>query len=94
MAAMSTGAKRARFVSQITGPSPAEGASGPTPLSQAGYKRLVPGKGHQLTLLSLEVHADCRYVPITLRKLWYHLPQCTAEPAAIWPDIALAMRLV
>ncbi|KAK9818869.1 hypothetical protein WJX74_003598 [Apatococcus lobatus] len=58
--AASTGRKRARFVSQITPPSPAVGGSGPTPLSQAGFKRLVPGKGHQLTLLSLEVHADCR----------------------------------
>ena len=55
-----TGPKKPRSVSQITPPSPAVGASGPTPLSQAGFKRLVPGKGHQLTLLSLEVHADCR----------------------------------
>ncbi|KAK9829480.1 hypothetical protein WJX72_006119 [[Myrmecia] bisecta] len=53
-------AKRRKFVSQITPPSPAAGASGPTPLSQAGFKRLVAGKGQQLTLLSVEVHADCR----------------------------------
>ena len=49
-----------RFVSQITPPSPASGMSGPTPVSQAGFRRLVPGKGQQLTLLSIEVHADTR----------------------------------
>lgn len=53
--------KRQRFVSQITPPSPASGMSGPTPVSQAGFRRLVPGKGQQLTLLSVEVHADTRY---------------------------------
>ena len=31
------------------------------PVSQLGFKRLVPGKGQQLTLLSLEVHALSRY---------------------------------
>ena len=53
--------KRPGFVSQITPPSPASGMSGPTPVSQAGFRRLVPGKGQQLTLLSVEVHADTRY---------------------------------
>ena len=48
------------FVSQITPPSPASGMSGPTPVSQAGFRKLVPGKGQQLTLLSIEVHADTR----------------------------------
>ena len=50
-----------RFVSQITPPSPG-GASAGTPLSQAGFKqrRCVAGKGQQLTLLSVEVHADSR----------------------------------
>ena len=40
------------------------GGAGPTPLSQAGFKqrRCVAGKGQQLTLLSLELHADCRWV--------------------------------
>ena len=51
---------RKQFVSQITPPSPVSGVSGPTPVSQAGFRRLVPGKGQQLTLLSVEVHADTR----------------------------------
>ena len=25
-----------------------------------GFKRVVPGKGEQLTVLAVEVHADCR----------------------------------
>ncbi len=33
------------------------------PLSQAGFKRVVPGKGQQLTLLSVEVLTDCRCAP-------------------------------
>lgn len=53
--------QRQGFVSQITPPSPVSGVSGPTPVSQAGFRRLVPGKGQQLTLLSIEVHADTRY---------------------------------
>lgn len=54
-------AKRAKLVSQITPPSPAKGPGAEhTPVSQAGFKRTVAGKGQQLTLLSLEVHADCR----------------------------------
>ena len=57
--------KRARFVSQITPPSPASGVSGPTPVSQAGFRKLVPGKGQQLTLLSLELHADTRQGPVS-----------------------------
>ena len=44
---------------QITPPS-GVASSKATPLSQAGFKRAVPGKGQQLTLLALEVHADCR----------------------------------
>ncbi|DBA81937.1 hypothetical protein WJX77_000726 [Trebouxia sp. C0004] len=51
---------RQGLVSQITPPSPVSGVSGPTPVSQAGFRRLVPGKGQQLTLLSIEVHADTR----------------------------------
>ena len=37
-----------------------DGGAAPTPLSQAGFKRLVPGKGQCLTLLSVEITADCR----------------------------------
>lgn len=55
-------------MSQITPPSPASGLSGPTPVSQAGFRKLVPGKGQQLTLLSIEIHADTRYV-CTSRRL-------------------------
>lgn len=46
--------------SQITAPSPAAGSDGVTPVSQAGFRRLIPGKGQNLTLLSIEVHADTR----------------------------------
>lgn len=46
-------------MSQITGPSP-EAAKSRTPLSQAGFKWRVAGKGQQLTLLSIEVHAASR----------------------------------
>ncbi len=53
--------KKPGLVSQITPPSPVSGVSGPTPVSQSGFRRLVPGKGQQLTLLSIEVHADTRY---------------------------------
>lgn len=58
--------KRQGFISQITPPSPGLGggsAAAATPLSQAGFKmrRCVSGKGQQLTLLSLELHADSRY---------------------------------
>ena len=56
-------AKRRSFVSQITPPSPMPGAGGQTPVSQSGFKRLVPGKGQQLTLTSIEVHADSRCGP-------------------------------
>ncbi len=49
---------RKRFVSQITPPSLPGG--GPTPISQSGFKCTVAGKGQQLTLLSIEVHADSR----------------------------------
>lgn len=57
--------QRQGFVSQITPPSPglgSGGTAGATPLSQAGFKmrRCVSGKGQQLTLLSLELHADSR----------------------------------
>lgn len=55
--------RAAGFISQITPPSPGLGGSGgATPLSQAGFKqrRCVAGKGQQLTLLSLELHAECR----------------------------------
>lgn len=44
---------------QITPPS-CVGSAGATPLSQAGFKRTVAGKGQQLTLLAVEVHADGR----------------------------------
>jgi hypothetical protein len=60
--------RRQGFVSQITPPSPGlGGGAGPTSLSQAGFKqrRCVAGKGQQLTLLSLELHADCRWVVLT-----------------------------
>ena len=56
--------QRQGLVSQITPPSPVSGVSGPTPVSQAGFRRLVPGKGQQLTLLSIEVHADTRYASL------------------------------
>ena len=46
---------------QITPPSVLKETSAPVPVSQLGFKRLVPGKGQQLTLLSLEVHAATRY---------------------------------
>ncbi|KAL6779570.1 POLZ1 [Auxenochlorella protothecoides x Auxenochlorella symbiontica] len=35
-------------------------AAGDTPLEQTGFKRVVDGKGQQLTLLSVEVHAESR----------------------------------
>lgn len=54
--------KRARWVSQITPPSPAAGSGGRTPVSQAGFRTVVPGKGQGLMLLSIEVHADSRCV--------------------------------
>lgn len=41
----------------------------PTPLSQAGFKRLVPGKGQCLTLLSVEIVADCRCTKLTVYDL-------------------------
>lgn len=59
-AGVGAGGPNKRFVSQITPPSPGSGLSGPTPVSQAGFRRLVPGKGQQLTLLSIEIHADTR----------------------------------
>lgn len=62
--AMETQRRRPGFVSQITPPSPGlvGGGSAGTPLSQAGFKqrRCVAGKGQQLTLLSLELHAESR----------------------------------
>ena len=51
--------KRARWVSQITGPSPLPQRD-QTPVSQAGFKWRMQGKGQELTLLSIEVHADSR----------------------------------
>ena len=48
-----------RWTSQITPPSPAIRGEA-TPVSQAGFRRLVPGKGQNLTLLSIELHADTR----------------------------------
>ena len=36
-------------------------------MSQAGYRRLVPGKGQNLTLLSIELHADTRRGALPLR---------------------------
>ncbi|KAK9800905.1 hypothetical protein WJX73_009136 [Symbiochloris irregularis] len=53
-------AKRAKFTSQITPPSASRPPGEHTPVSQAGFKHSVVGKGQQLTLLSLEVQADCR----------------------------------
>lgn len=47
-------AKRARWASQITPPSEAAGAAPRTPVSQAGFRRVVPGKGQGLTLLAVE----------------------------------------
>ena len=47
-------AKRARWASQITPPSEAAGAAPRTPISQAGFRRVVPGKGQGLTLLAVE----------------------------------------
>ena len=52
-------AKRPRNVSQITGPTP-KAIKSQTPVSQAGFKWRVAGKGQQLTLLSIEVHAASR----------------------------------
>jgi len=54
------------WTSQITAPSPAAGSAGATPPSQSGFRRLVAGKGQNLTLLSVEVHADTRssHVPL------------------------------
>ena len=51
--------KRPRNVSQITGPTP-KAIKSQTPVSQAGFKWRVAGKGQQLTLLSIEVHAASR----------------------------------
>jgi len=53
-------APRARGASQITPPSAAPGSGGATPVSQAGFRRVVPGKGQGMTLLSVEVHAESR----------------------------------
>ncbi len=58
------------WTSQITAPSPAAGSAGATPLSQAGFRRLVAGKGQNLTLLSIEVHADTRFACVS------HFTQC------------------
>lgn len=52
-------AKKARLESQITGASP-KAIKSQTPVSQAGFKWRVAGKGQQLTLLSIEVHAASR----------------------------------
>lgn len=52
-------AKKPRWVSQITGPSP-KAIKSQTPVSQSGFKWRVAGKGQQLTLLSVEVHAASR----------------------------------
>ena len=46
---------------QISPVTPAVGSGGATPLSQAGFKHTVAGKGQQLTLAAVEVHADSRY---------------------------------
>jgi len=40
------------------------GSGGATPLSQAGFKHTVAGKGQQLTLAAVEVHADSRYIAV------------------------------
>ena len=54
------GAKRARWASQITPPSEAAGAVPRTPVSQAGFRRVIPGKGQGLTLLAVEARPpDC-----------------------------------
>jgi hypothetical protein len=50
-----------RLSSQITPPAGTGTSAGRTPVSQAGFRRLVPGKGQQLAMLSIEVHADCRF---------------------------------
>lgn len=47
-------AKRARWASQITPPSETAGAAPRTPISQAGFRRVVPGKGQGMTLLAVE----------------------------------------
>jgi len=52
--------KRRRLGSQISPAGIGGGDASPVPLSQAGFKRVVPGKGQQLTLLSVEIQADCR----------------------------------
>lgn len=54
-----------RWTSQITPPSPAVRGEA-TPVSQAGFRRLVPGKGQNLTLLSIELHADTRFLLLAL----------------------------
>ncbi len=79
--------KRQRFVSQITPPSPASGMSGPTPVSQAGFRRLVPGKGQQLTLLSLEVHADTRYTAALPHACIHCHQTTTAQSGGMTPEI-------
>ena len=74
--------QRARWTSQITPPSPAGGSDGGvTPVSQAGFRRLVPGKGQGLTLLSVEVHADTRCAPL-LGAPSNPLNPCHPDPSA------------
>lgn len=48
-----------RFVSQISGPTPPTTGK-VTPASQLGFKRTVAGKGEGLTMISVELHTDCR----------------------------------
>lgn len=46
-------------LSQLSVPRP-DAAAAPVPLSQAGFRTSVPGQGHQLTILSIEVLAATR----------------------------------
>jgi hypothetical protein len=67
------------WTSQISAPSSGVGSDCATPVSQAGYRRLVPGKGQNLTLLSIEVQADTRQaasgLPLASQALFLPLTQ-------------------
>ena len=74
-------AKRARWASQITPPSEAAGAAPRTPISQAGFRRVVPGKGQGLTLLAVEARPINFYV-VMLRQEAHFLVCQSGYPAS------------
>lgn len=93
----------AKFASQITPPSAGDSKGG-TPLSQAGFKRTVAGKGQQLTLLSLEVHADSRWggwgrgkegsmVCVLQGRQWATQQGCRGQPCRVHSFAGLAYVL-